>query len=53
MRVLVEELRSEWRSLDERIAAFDGEFVHIARERRGGTSPFDDPWPRGLSTPPH
>lgn len=32
MRVLIEDLRAEWRSLDERIAAFDAEFVHTARE---------------------
>lgn len=32
MRVLIEDLRAEWRSLDERIAAFDAEFVRMARE---------------------
>jgi transposase len=32
MRLLVEDLRAEWRSLDDRIAAFDAEFVHMARE---------------------
>lgn len=32
MRVLIEDLRAECRSLDERIAAFDAEFVHMARE---------------------
>ncbi len=32
MRLLVEDLRAEWRSLDERIAAFDAEFVQMARE---------------------
>ncbi len=32
MRVLVEDLRAEWRGLDERIAAFDAEFVRMARE---------------------
>lgn len=32
MRVLVEDLRAEWRSLDERIAAFDAEFVQMTRE---------------------
>lgn len=32
MQVLIEDLRAEWRSLDERIAAFDAEFVHMARE---------------------
>ena len=32
MRLLVEDLRTEWRSLDERIAAFDAEFVRMARE---------------------
>jgi len=32
MRVLIEDLRAEWRSLDERIAAFDAEFMQMARE---------------------
>lgn len=32
IRLLVEDLRAEWRSLDERITAFDTEFVHMARE---------------------
>lgn len=32
MRLLVEDLRAEWRSLDGRIAAFDAEFVRMARE---------------------
>jgi transposase len=32
IRLLVEDLRAEWRSLDERIAAFDCEFVNMARE---------------------
>lgn len=32
IRVLIEDLRAEWRSLDERIAAFDTEFVRMARE---------------------
>ena len=32
MRQLVEDLRAEWRSLDERIAAFDAEFMAMARE---------------------
>ncbi|MEO4041220.1 IS110 family transposase [Hoeflea sp. CAU 1731] len=32
MRLLVEDLRAEWRNLDERIAAFDMEFAHMARE---------------------
>lgn len=31
IRLLVEELRREWRALDERIAAFDAEFVALAR----------------------
>jgi len=31
IRLLVEDLRREWRSLDERIAAFDAEFVALAR----------------------
>ncbi len=31
MRLLIEDLRAEWRSLDERIAAFDAEFVRMAR----------------------
>jgi transposase len=30
--LLIEDLRSEWRALDERIAAFDGEFVRMARK---------------------
>ena len=32
MRVLIEDLRAEWRNLDERIAGFDAEFVQMARE---------------------
>ena len=32
IRLLIEDLRSEWRALDERIAAFDVEFVRMARE---------------------
>lgn len=32
MRLLVEDLRAEWRQLDGRIAAFDGEFARMARE---------------------
>src|SRR3954468_7405401 len=32
IRLLIEELRSEWRALDERVAAFDAEFVRMARE---------------------
>jgi transposase len=32
IRLLVEELRREWQSLDERIAAFDAEFAALARE---------------------
>ena len=32
IRRLIEDLRSEWRMLDERIAAFDAEFVRMARE---------------------
>lgn len=32
MRLLVEDMRAEWRGLDERIAAFDGEFVRMARD---------------------
>lgn len=31
MRLLVEDLRAEWRNLDERIAGFDAEFVQMAR----------------------
>src|ERR1700739_4273649 len=31
IRVLIEDLRVEWRTLDERIAAFDVEFVRMAR----------------------
>ncbi|MCW0001741.1 IS110 family transposase [Pararhizobium sp. YC-54] len=43
VRLLVEDLRAEWRSLDERIAAFDAEFVRMAR---------DDDMARRLSTIP-
>lgn len=32
IRLLIEDLRREWRGLDERIAAFDTEFVGMARE---------------------
>ena len=32
IRRLVEDLRTEWRGLDERISAFDGEFTAMARE---------------------
>lgn len=32
MRLLVEDLRAEWRGLDEGVAAFDAEFVRMARE---------------------
>jgi transposase len=32
MRLLIEDLRREWRALDERIAAFDAEFAALARE---------------------
>lgn len=32
MRLLVEDLRAEWRNPDERIAAFDAEFVPMARK---------------------
>jgi transposase len=32
IRLLIEDLRSEWRALDERIAAFDTEFIRMARE---------------------
>jgi hypothetical protein len=31
IRLLIEDLRAEWRALDERIEAFDGEFVRMAR----------------------
>ena len=31
MRLLVEDLRSEWRQLDKRIAAFDAEFANMAK----------------------
>jgi len=31
IRLLIEDLRAEWRALDKRIAAFDGEFVRMAR----------------------
>jgi transposase IS116/IS110/IS902 family protein len=32
IRLLIEDLRAEWRALDERIAAFDTEFVRMARD---------------------
>jgi transposase len=32
IRLLIEDLRREWRALDERIAAFDAEFVRMARD---------------------
>ena len=32
IHLLVEDLRAEWRGLDQRIAAFDAEFVAMARE---------------------
>jgi len=32
IRLLVEDLRAEWRQLDERIAVFDAEFAKMARE---------------------
>jgi transposase len=32
IRLLIEDLRAEWRVLDERIAVFDGEFVRMARD---------------------
>ena len=32
IRVLIDDLRSEWRGLDERIAAFDAEFIRMARD---------------------
>ena len=32
MLALIEEMRAEWRSLDERIAAFDGEFAAQAKQ---------------------
>jgi len=32
IRLLIEELRDEWRGLDKRIAAFDAEFVRMARQ---------------------
>jgi transposase len=32
IRLLIEDLRAEWRALDERIAAFDAEFVRMARD---------------------
>jgi transposase len=32
IRRLIEDLRAEWRALDERIAGFDGEFVRMARD---------------------
>lgn len=44
MRLLVEDRPADWRSLDERLAAFDAEFV------RQGPSFFDDPRDRGSST---
>ena len=32
IRLLIEDLRAEWRALDERITAFDTEFVRMARD---------------------
>ena len=32
IRTLIEDLRAEWRSLDQRIADFDAEFVQLARD---------------------
>lgn len=32
IRELIEDMRTQWRSLDERIAAFDKEFITMARE---------------------
>ncbi|MGH6852206.1 MAG: IS110 family transposase [Methylocella sp.] len=32
IRILIEDLRAEWRALDARIAAFDAEFVRMARK---------------------
>lgn len=32
IRVLIEDMRDEWRALDARIAAFDAEFAELARE---------------------
>ena len=32
LHALIEDLRAEWRQLDQRIAAFDAEFVRMARE---------------------
>jgi transposase len=31
VRILIDDLRAEWRSLDKRIAAFDAEFIQMAR----------------------
>ncbi len=31
IRMLIEDIRAEWRSLDQRIASFDAEFVQMAR----------------------
>jgi len=32
IQVLIDDLRAEWRALDDRIAGFDGEFVRMARD---------------------
>ncbi|HET8726070.1 MAG TPA: IS110 family transposase [Alphaproteobacteria bacterium] len=32
MRLLVEDLRAEWRQLDQRLAAFDAEFARLAKD---------------------
>ena len=32
IRTLIEDLRAEWRSLDQRIAGFDAEFIQLARD---------------------
>ncbi len=51
IRVLVEDLHSEWRAVDKRIAAFDSEFAQMARQdesaRRLATIPGS-----ASSTPP-
>ncbi len=43
IRLLIEDLRREWRSLDERIAAFDAEFVALARHDETARRPMTIP----------
>jgi transposase len=42
IRLLIEDMRAQWRELDRRVAEFDGEFVAAAaaRQQQGGYRPF-------------